>query len=75
MPGFIKPRSGKIAIDQEDDRLFVAEVRGRQTPTPGERTTLIAAARDVHVFDAPGSARLDTEQFIEATRWPIANRP
>jgi ABC-type sugar transport system ATPase subunit len=41
-------------LRRADDRLFVAEVRGRQTPTPGERTTLTAAARDVHVFDASG---------------------
>jgi ABC-type sugar transport system ATPase subunit len=41
-------------VRRTDDRLFVAEVRGRQTPTPGERMTLIAAARDVHVFDASG---------------------
>jgi len=37
-----------------DGKLFVAEVRGRQTPTPGERATLTAAARDVHVFSASG---------------------
>jgi len=41
-------------LRRADDRLFVAEVRGRQTPTPGERTTLTAAAQDVHVFDASG---------------------
>jgi hypothetical protein len=37
-----------------DDKLFVAEVRGRQTPTPGERIMLVAADRDVHVFAASG---------------------
>jgi ABC-type sugar transport system ATPase subunit len=41
-------------LRRADDKLFVAEVRGRQTPTPGERVTLTAAARDVHVFDASG---------------------
>ena len=41
-------------LRRADDNLFVAEVRGRQTPTPGERTKLVAAARDVHVFDASG---------------------
>ena len=41
-------------VRRPDDRLFVAEVRGRMTPTPGERTSLIAAAQDVHVFDAAG---------------------
>jgi ABC-type sugar transport system ATPase subunit len=37
-----------------DDKLFVAEVRGRQAPAPGERTRFVAAAQDVHVFDAAG---------------------
>jgi hypothetical protein len=41
-------------VRRVDDRLFVAEVRGRETPTPGERMTLIAAAQDVHAFDASG---------------------
>jgi ABC-type sugar transport system ATPase subunit len=41
-------------LRRDDGKLFVAEVRGRQTPTPGERARLIAAARDVHVFDASG---------------------
>jgi ABC-type sugar transport system ATPase subunit len=41
-------------VRRVDDRLFVAEVRGREAPTPGERMTLIAAAQDVHVFDASG---------------------
>jgi ABC-type sugar transport system ATPase subunit len=41
-------------VRRADDRLFVAEVRGRQTPTPGERIMLTAANRDVHVFDAAG---------------------
>ena len=37
-----------------DDRRFVTEVRGRQAPAPGERMTLMAAAQDVHGFDATG---------------------
>jgi ABC-type sugar transport system ATPase subunit len=37
-----------------DGRMFVAEVRGRQTPAPGEAATLVAASPDVHVFDASG---------------------
>jgi len=41
-------------LRRADGRLFVAEVRGRQTPTPGERTTLTATTQDVHVFDASG---------------------
>ena len=47
-------------LRRADDRLFVAEVRGRQTPAPGERATLSAAARDVHVFDA-GGLRISTQ--------------
>jgi ABC-type sugar transport system ATPase subunit len=41
-------------LRRADDKLLVAEVRGRETPTPGDRTTLTAEARDVHVFDASG---------------------
>jgi len=47
-------------VRRVDDRLFVAEVRGREAPTPGERMTLIAAAQDVHVFDASGQ-RVSTQ--------------
>jgi ABC-type sugar transport system ATPase subunit len=41
-------------LRRADDKLFVAEVRGRETPAPGEKTTLVATAQDVHVFDASG---------------------
>jgi ABC-type sugar transport system ATPase subunit len=41
-------------VRRADDKLFVAEVRGRETPAPGEKTTLVAKAADVHVFDAAG---------------------
>jgi len=41
-------------VRRTDDRLFVAEVRGREAPAPGERMMLMAAAQDVHVFDASG---------------------
>src|SRR5262249_53157601 len=41
-------------LRRADDKLFVAEVRGRETPAPGEKTTLVARAEDVHVFDAAG---------------------
>src|SRR6516165_1090834 len=41
-------------LRRADGRIFVAEVRGRQTPTPGERVTLVATTQDVHVFDASG---------------------
>jgi ABC-type sugar transport system ATPase subunit len=41
-------------LRRADDKLLVAEVRGRQAPTPGEKAKLSAAARDVHIFDARG---------------------
>jgi len=41
-------------IRRADDKLFVAEVRGRDTPAVGDKTTLVAKAEDVHVFDASG---------------------
>jgi ABC-type sugar transport system ATPase subunit len=47
-------------LRRADDKLFVAEVRGRETPAPGEKTTLVATAQDVHVFDASGS-RIPTQ--------------
>jgi ABC-type sugar transport system ATPase subunit len=47
-------------LRRADDALFVAEVRGREAPQPGQRTTLTAAARDVHAFDASG-LRVATE--------------
>src|SRR5271154_589254 len=34
-----------------DDKMTVAEIRGRQTPVPGELVTLSAPAEDIHVFD------------------------
>src|ERR1700724_690528 len=41
-------------VRRVDDRLFVAEVRGRETPMPGATLTLIDAAKDGHVFTASG---------------------
>jgi ABC-type sugar transport system ATPase subunit len=41
-------------LRRADGRMLIAEVRGRRTPTPGETTTLVAAAPDVHVFDSSG---------------------
>ena len=41
-------------VRRADDKLMVAEIRGRETPAPGETMTLVAAAQDVHVFDASG---------------------
>ncbi|MGB3584830.1 MAG: TOBE domain-containing protein, partial [Roseiarcus sp.] len=35
-----------------DDKMMVAEIRGRRTPAPGDPVTLSAPAEDIHVFDA-----------------------
>ncbi|MGA7198619.1 ABC transporter ATP-binding protein [Roseiarcus sp.] len=37
-----------------DDKLIVAEIRGRETPTPGQAVTFSAPAEDIHVFDEAG---------------------
>jgi ABC-type sugar transport system ATPase subunit len=37
-----------------DDRLIVAEMRGRETPSPGETITFSSPVEDVHVFDGAG---------------------
>jgi hypothetical protein len=37
-----------------DGKMFIVEIRGRQTPVPGEAVKVVAAATDVHVFDASG---------------------
>jgi len=42
-------------VRRADDKLLVAEVRGRETPEVGETTTFHAPLRDIHVFDASGS--------------------
>jgi ABC-type sugar transport system ATPase subunit len=42
-------------VRRADDKLMVAEVRGRETPTPGDTVTLGAPAEDVHAFDASGA--------------------
>jgi ABC-type sugar transport system ATPase subunit len=41
-------------VRRADDKLMVAEVRGRDTPAPGETVTLSAPAQDVHLFDQAG---------------------
>ena len=41
-------------VRRADDKMMVAEVRGRRTPSPGESVTLSAPAVDIHVFDADG---------------------
>jgi ABC-type sugar transport system ATPase subunit len=41
-------------VRRRDGKLFIAEVRGREAPTPSETLTLNAKVQDVHVFDAAG---------------------
>ena len=39
-------------VRRSDDKMMVAEFRGRRPPAPGEPITLSAPAEDIHVFDA-----------------------
>ena len=41
-------------IRSADDKMIVAEIRGRDTPTPGHTATFSAPLQDVHVFDETG---------------------
>jgi ABC-type sugar transport system ATPase subunit len=41
-------------VRRADDTLMVAEIRGRDTPSPGQTVTFSAPAADVHVFDEAG---------------------
>ncbi len=41
-------------VRRPDDKMMVAEVRGRDTPAPGDSVTLTAPARDLHAFDPAG---------------------
>ena len=41
-------------VRRSDDKLIVAEIRGRETPTPGQAVTFSAPAEDIHVFDEAG---------------------
>jgi ABC-type sugar transport system ATPase subunit len=41
-------------VRRTDDKLMVAEVRGRETPSAGGSVTLSAPAQDLHVFDPAG---------------------
>ena len=41
-------------VRRADDKLMVAEIRGRETPSPGDSVTLSAPAEDIHVFDDAG---------------------
>jgi ABC-type sugar transport system ATPase subunit len=41
-------------VRRADDKMIVAEIRGRRTPPAGERVQLFAPAADIHVFDVDG---------------------
>jgi ABC-type sugar transport system ATPase subunit len=41
-------------VRRADDKLMVAEIRGRDTPSPGQTATFSAPAEDIHVFDERG---------------------
>ncbi len=48
-------------VRRADDKLIVAEVRGRDTPAAGDVISLAAPAQDVHVFDAAGRRLVTAE--------------
>ena len=41
-------------VRRADDKMMVVEIRGRETPSPGQTATFSAPAEDVHVFDDAG---------------------
>jgi ABC-type sugar transport system ATPase subunit len=41
-------------IRRADDKLMVAEIRGRDTPWPSQTVTVTSPAEDIHAFDAAG---------------------
>ena len=41
-------------VRRADDRLMVVEIRGRDTPSPGQTVTFSAPAEDLHLFDERG---------------------
>jgi multiple sugar transport system ATP-binding protein len=41
-------------VRRADDKMMVVEIRGRETPSPGQTATFWAPAEDVHVFDDAG---------------------
>jgi ABC-type sugar transport system ATPase subunit len=43
-------------VRRADDKLMVVEIRGRETPSPGDSVTLCAPAEDVHAFNAAGQS-------------------
>ena len=45
-------------VRRADDKLMVVEIRGRETPSPGQTVTFSAPAEDIHVFDEGGGHAL-----------------
>ena len=43
-------------VRRADDKLMVAEIRGRETPAVGDVVTLTAPADEIHAFDAEGAS-------------------
>ncbi|HME84694.1 MAG TPA: sn-glycerol-3-phosphate ABC transporter ATP-binding protein UgpC [Roseiarcus sp.] len=41
-------------VRRADDKMMVAEIRGRDTPSPGQTVVFSAPAEDIHVFDEAG---------------------
>ena len=41
-------------VRRADDKMMVVEIRGRDTPSPGQTVTFAAPAEDLHVFDEAG---------------------
>ena len=47
-------KSSYAHVRRADDKLMIAEIRGRDTPSPGAAATFSAPAEDIHVFDDSG---------------------
>ena len=41
-------------VRRPDDKLMVVEIRGRETPSPGQTVTFSAPTQDIHLFDESG---------------------
>src|SRR5208283_3449886 len=41
-------------VRRADDKMMVVEIRGRDTPSPGQTVTFAASTEDLHVFDEAG---------------------
>jgi ABC-type sugar transport system ATPase subunit len=41
-------------VRRADDKMMVVEIRGRDTPSPGQTVTFATPAEDLHVFDEAG---------------------